>query len=108
MHAASKDRKPALGDFLICPAIRTQWIYLDDQVDMVTHHRVGVDGYGEDSCQREDAVFNPIFAVLKGSSRVLVKSAKESATYAARHAVINARYVRWHEQFSRITHEDRG
>jgi hypothetical protein len=108
MYVSTKDRKPALGNFLICPVIRTQRIYLDDQVDVITHHRVGVDSYGEDSGQREDAVLNPIFAVLEGSPRVLVKSAKKSATYAARHAVINALHVRGYVQFSRITHADRG
>lgn len=86
----TKQAHPTGGDILVAPAGRGPGRKLHDQMQMIAHDRVGVDGDGEALRQETQPLFDPVLAVLERPSGVAVEPAQEGATDTALGAVIES------------------
>ena len=86
--ARREQAHPARRHVSLRPVRLPARVELDDDVQMVAHHRIGVDGDRKALAQPPQALLDPGLAMLEGLARVVILPAQEGAADAALDAVV--------------------
>ena len=79
-------------------------LQLHDKMQMVGHHRIAPNGYGERFGQLLDTPLNPSFAVFVADTTIGVLAAQKCAPHTALHAVVNTWSFRWNKMHASAGH----
>ena len=82
-QAALEQLVPALDDFGIAPGQALFQVYMQNDMIVVAHHRIGGDIDGKDASQHQQAVFDPLPAMFETADAVAVLAAQKSTAHAA-------------------------
>ena len=63
-------------------------VNMQNDMVVVTHHRLNSDIDGEDACQNQHAVFDPLPAMFETAAAVTVFAAQKGAVHAARGTLV--------------------
>ena len=81
---------PARGDLGIAPAQRLGRVDAHHEMQVIAHHRIGIDRDGEAAGNELDAVFDPAPAMLEGLAAVVIDAAEEGPSDSALDAMEGA------------------
>jgi hypothetical protein len=91
--ARREQADPARGDLVIGPTQCFVRVDAQHEMQVVAHHRIGVDRDGEASGDEADALLDPVPVMLKRLTAVVIDTAEERPPDAALDAVEGARAV---------------
>ena len=101
-----KQANPARGDLFVPPCGGSGRVDPQNNMDMVTHHSIGIHADGEDFGQYQQALLYPLPPMLIGLSVVRINPAQSGSTNTPRDVVIEAGRVRIDKEAAGSGHAD--